>query len=416
MFPQAAKHGFTTRARDAKMDAMRRTRALVVLAIALVMSGCAASAPGPTPTSPSASPTLTPTPTPTPEPDPLAALSLEQRVGQLFMVGSDVSAASPAAVSAVVDRHAGSIFLHGRTTAGAAAVADVVAQFTALAPAQDAPDGTGPTGGVRLWVATDQEGGEVQVVRGPGVDDMPYAIRQADLSDGELEANAVQWGAQLATAGVDMNLAPVADIVTSHDARFSNPPIGALGRQYGYDAATVQAKAGAFAEGMRSAGILPVFKHFPGLGHVTANTDTTANVVDTTVTADGPDVTVYRGLTAAGPSAVMMSTAIYDNIDPSTPAVFSPTVVGLVRGVVGFDGVIMSDDLSAAVAARPWAPADRAIMALSAGVDVVLVSADATVYPEMYDAVLAKAQSDPAFAQLVDAAAGRVLAAKSTHP
>jgi beta-N-acetylhexosaminidase len=403
------------------MDAMRTSRSLLAAATALaailVVSGCAASTPTPAPSTSSAAPMPTPTPTPTPTPDPLAALSLDQRVGQLFMVGTDVSTATPATLSAVTDRHAGSIFLHGRTTAGTAPVAALVAQFTALAPASaGGPDGSGPTGGVRLWVATDQEGGEVQVLRGPGFSDMPYAIRQADLPADQLESQAAQWGAELAAAGVDMNLAPVADIVTSQAARFDNPPIGALGRQYGYDAPTVEAGAGAFAEGMRSAGILPVFKHFPGLGHVTANTDTTANVVDTTVTADGPDVSVYGPLTSAGPSAVMVSTAIYQNIDPAAPAVFSPTVVGLVRTTVGFEGVIMSDDLSAAVAATGWAPADRAIMAISAGVDVVLVSADPTVYPAMYDAVLAKAQSDPAFAKLVDAAAARVVAAKTTGP
>ena len=394
-----------------------RVPALALLIAVFALTGCAASAPVPTgsaTTAPSASPSASPTPTPTP--DPLAALSLPQRVGQLFMVGTDVSTATPATISAITDRHAGGIFLHGRTTAGTAAVAGVVAQFTALAPPSPGqPDGSGPTGGVRLWVATDQEGGEVQVLRGPGFDDMPYAIRQADLPDEQLQARAAQWGAQLAAAGVDMNLAPVADIVTSQATRFDNPPIGALGRQYGYDAATVQAKAGAFAEGMRSAGILPTFKHFPGLGHVTANTDTSANVVDTTVTADGPDVSVYGPLTAAGPSVVMVSTAIYQNIDATRPAVFSPTVVGLVRSAADFDGVIISDDLSAAAAAQQWAPADRAIMALNAGVDVVLVSADPSVYAAMYDAVLAKAQSDPAFARVVDAAAARVVAAKTTQ-
>lgn len=394
---------------------MRRSRSLFAVATALTavlaLSGCAAAAPTPSPTSTGTTPS--PTPTPTPTPDPLAALSLEQRVGQLFMVGTDVSTATPDTLSAITDRHAGSIFLHGRTTAGTAPVAALVAQFTALAPASaGAPDGAGATGGVRLWVATDQEGGEVQVLRGPGFSDMPYGIRQADLPDDQLQSQAAQWGAELAAAGVDMNLAPVADIVTSQATRFDNPPIGALGRQYGYDAATVEAKAGAFADGMRSAGVMPVFKHFPGLGHVTANTDTTANVVDTTVTADGPDVSVYEPLTSAGPSAVMVSTAIYQNIDPAGPAVFSPTVVGLVRSTVGFDGVIMTDDLSAAVAATQWAPADRAIMAITAGVDLVLASADPTVYPAMYDAVLAKAQSDPAFAKLVDAAAARVVAAK----
>ena len=391
-----------------------RTVALAAaLAITAVLAACAAPAPAPT-----GSTTPTASPTPTPTPDPAAALSLEQRVGQLFMVGTDVTAATPGTLDAITDRHAGSIFLHGRTEAGAAGVASVVGQFTALVPGPvgGAPDGSAPTGGVRLWVATDQEGGEVQVLRGPGFSDIPYGIRQADLPAAQLRAAATQWGAELSAAGVDMNLAPVADIVTSADTRFDNPPIGGLGRQYGYDAATVAAKAEAFADGMRASGILPVFKHFPGLGHVTANTDTTADVVDTTVTPDGPDVGVYRPLTAAGPSAVMVSTAIYQNIDPSAPAVFSPAVVGLVRRTVGFDGVILSDDLSAAVAAQAWTPADRAILAISAGVDVVLASADPSVYPEMYDAVLARAQSDPAFASLVDAAAGRVVAAKTARP
>lgn len=409
---------------------MRRARALAALAAVLALSACAVGAPNGSPpsggapsgaTSGSVAPSgetraSTPTPTPTPV-DPIAALSLEQRVGQLFLVGTEVDRASRTTIDAVTERHAGGIFLHGRTHAGPEAVASVVERFTRLVPvAPGAPDGRGPTGGVRLWVATDQEGGEVQVIRGPGADDIPYAIRQADLPAAELRERARTWGEQLAAAGVDMNLAPIADIVTSHDARFSNPPIGALGRQYGYDRKTVAAKAGAFAAGMRDAGILPVFKHFPGLGHVTENTDLTARVVDTTVTAGGPDVSVYRPLTEAGPSAVMMSSAYYDRIDPDEPAAFSSRVVGLVRGEVGFEGVIMTDDLSAAAAAKPWPPAERALRALDAGVDVVLVSADAGVYAEMYDAVLERAREDAAFADLVDAAARRVVVAKAAHP
>ena len=392
---------------------MRRSLRWSVLSAALVvllLSGCAASpSPSSSPSgaatpSPSASPT--PTPSATPSPDPVAALTLEQRVGQLFMVGTKATQASPVPLAAVADRHAGGIFLSGRSRTGVSATADVVARFTAL----DHPDGA------PLWVATDQEGGEVQVLQGPGFDAMPYGIRQADLRDAQLRASAEEWGRELADAGVNLDLAPVADIVTSKATRFDNPPIGGYGRQYGYDAETVAAKAGAFAEGMRDAGILPTFKHFPGLGHVTANTDTAADVVDTTVTSDGPDVAVYRPLTEAGPSAVMVSSAIYDRIDGSRPAVFSPTVVSVLRDEVGFDGVLFSDDLSAAVAVSAWSPAERAVEAISAGVDVVLVSAKPSVFPAMYDAVLVKAQSDPQFAAQVDAAAARVLAAKADMP
>lgn len=405
---------------------MRRAFVGVALVLAAMLSACAAPPSATPPSSPAAEsatpsrsgpatgpaspyPLLTPTPapSPTPEPDPLASLTLEQRVGQLFMVGTPVDRAAKTTLRAVRDRHVGNLFLAGRSSKGADAVASVVDRFTALV-------GPETTGGLPLWVATDQEGGQVQVLRGKGFSDIPFAIRQADAGDRALEKEARRWGAQLRRAGVTMNLAPVADIVTSPKTRFDNAPIGAFGRQYGYDGRTVEEKAGAFARGMRASGILPTFKHFPGLGRVTDNTDTTRHVEDDVVRAASPDVRVYRDLTAAGPSVVMVSSAIYERIDPKRPAMFSKVVIEKVlRGDVGFDGVVMTDDVSAARAVAGIAPGTRAVRAISAGVDLVLVSADPTVLPEMYDAVLTRAQEDPAFAARVDEAASRIVAAKT---
>ena len=212
-----------------------------------------------------------------------------------------------------------------------------------------------------------------------------------------------------------MNLAPVADIVTSPAAARDNDPIGALNRQYGYDEQTVAAQAGAFAEGMRQAGILPTFKHFPGLGRTTSNTDYSSEVIDSEIDRNSPDVDVYRSLLAGGPAVVMVSSAIYQKIDPSSPAAFSaPVVTGLLRGELGYAGVVITDDMSAAKSVSGWTPAQRATMAIGAGCDVVLASADPTVVAEMYDAVLATAQSDPEFAAKVDAAARRVVIAKQS--
>ncbi|WP_230006149.1 glycoside hydrolase family 3 N-terminal domain-containing protein, partial [Microbacterium sp. Bi128] len=343
---------------------------------------------------------------PTPTPDPLAGLRLEDRVGQMFMVGTSVDGADPITLAAVRDDHVGGIFLHGRSDAGVQPTADLVSGFTSVVP----------PGGPELWVATDQEGGDVQVLSGPGVDGIPFARDQGAWDDATLRANAATWGRQLADAGVNMNLAPVADIVDSPEAAGDNPPIGQFNRQYGYDGPTVAAKVGAFAQGMRDGGILPTFKHFPGLGRVTENTDTRSDVTDDVVTADGPDVGVYSAVLPQGPAIVMLSTAIYVRIDPSAPAAFSPTVVDVLRDTVGFDGVVTVDDLSAARQVQPWSPADRAVLAIDAGIDLLLVSADPSVYPEMRQAVLARAQTDPAFAAKVDAAATRILAAKAAMP
>ncbi|MFS0713654.1 glycoside hydrolase family 3 N-terminal domain-containing protein [Microbacterium sp. 2P01SA-2] len=385
----------------------RAARSAFAAGLAGVLALAVGCAPEPGPADPSTfaeSPTATvpATPTPTGSPDPAAALGLDGCVGQVLMVGTPVDTVSPDAAAAIRDRGVGGLFLHGRSSSGVEATAALVAQFRDLAP----------QGSPKLWVATDQEGGEVQVLSGPGFDEIPYAIRQADLGPDALRSAATAWGAQLAAAGIDVNLAPVADIVTSAETRLDNPPIGALGRQYGYDEQTVAAGAEAFADGMRASGVVPTFKHFPGLGRVDANTDYTAEVLDTVVSADSPDVDVYRELTASGASLVMVGTARYQNIDPDHPAAFSSAVLDLLRDRVGFDGVVITDDLSAAAAAEIVAPGDRAVEALSAGVDIVLASADPTVLPAMYDAVLAQAQSDPAFAERIDEACGRVLSAK----
>ncbi|WP_295836518.1 glycoside hydrolase family 3 N-terminal domain-containing protein [uncultured Microbacterium sp.] len=383
------------------MKTVTRFPALVVLA-ALALAGCAPAGTAPATTSPT--PTTTPTPTPTP--DPLAGMSLDAKVGQLFMVGTSVDGVDPTTLAAVRDDGVGGIFLHGRSDAGVDATAQLVSTFTAAAG----------SAGPGLWVATDQEGGTVQVLSGPGLDEIPNAVAQGQRDDATLRGDAGTWAGQLSRAGVNMNLAPVADIVTSPDTAQSNPPIGQLAREYGYDGATVAAKAGAFAAGMRDGGVLPTFKHFPGLGHVDDNTDYSAQVTDDVVTADGPDVGVYSTVLPQGPAVVMMSTAIYAGIDPDTPAAFSPTVIGILRDRVGFDGVVTCDDLSAADQVGGYSPADRATRAIEAGVDLLLVSADASVYPEMRDAVRARAQSDPAFAAQVDTAVTRILAQKAAMP
>jgi beta-N-acetylhexosaminidase len=207
-----------------------------------------------------------------------------------------------------------------------------------------------------------------------------------------------------------MNLAPVVDLIASPQFAANNPPIGGFDRQFGYDPATITSHADAFRAGMQTAGVVPVVKHFPGLGAVTENTDTDSGVTDSTTTATSPSIGVFKSEIDGGAKAVMMSTAIYTQLDPKSPAVFSPTIVtGLLRGTLGFDGVIMSDDLSAAEQTSAWSPADRAILALQAGVDIVLISASPELAAPMVAAVVAKAQADPAFAKVVDAAARHVV-------
>jgi beta-N-acetylhexosaminidase len=327
---------------------------------------------------------------------PVDRLSLEQRVGQLLMVGTPASAASATVLDQVSRYHVGGVILTGRSARGTRATADVVAQLQRKAA-------------VPLLISADQEGGSVQVLSGPGFATIPSAVTQGGRAPATLRANARTWGDQLRAAGVRLNLAPVADTVP---AGASNPPIGGFDRQYGSTPAAVGSHATAFAQGMTDAGVTPTIKHFPGLGRVPANTDTTSGVTDTVTTRTDPYLQPFRDAIRAGAPFVMMSTATYSRIDPGHPAAFSVTVLrDMLRGDLGFDGVVISDDLGNARQVSGYTPGDRATRFVGSGGDIVL-TVNAAVLPAMYDALLTRARTDAAFRTRVTESAARVLAAK----
>ena len=364
----------------------------------------AASSATPSPTAPASG---TPSATATATTGALAGWSLEEKVGQLMMVGVDAQAPKQSSNEAVDTHHVGNIFIAGHTTAGSQATQKVISSFTSKV-------GPGTTHATPMLVATDQEGGEVQVLSGSGFSDIPSALDQSAQPRDQLVASARTWGKELADVGVNMNLAPVADLVDIARPA-SNEPIGRWGREYGHDAATVSSQAGAFAEGMQASKVIPTYKHFPGLGRVKDNTDTSAGVVDSTTTrsADTAVSVIFGAAIAAGAPVIMVSSATYSLIDPSAPAVFSSTIVtDMLRREMGFSGVVITDDVSAAVQVQDVSAGDRAVRAIRAGCDIVLASADPTVAADMVKALIATAQSDPAFAARVDESATRVLALK----
>ncbi|WP_026428108.1 glycoside hydrolase family 3 N-terminal domain-containing protein [Actinomyces slackii] len=361
--------------------------------------------PPPEPTTPAAS--QTPSADPSSQSDALEGWSLEEKVGQLIMVGVDASAPAPASTSAVTEHHVGSIFVAGRSQASSQAIGQTIASITGQAGERGRP----------MLVATDQEGGEVQVLSGSGFSQIPSALEQSKQSRDQLLASAQQWGQELAEAGVTMNLAPVADLVDIASPK-DNGPIGAWGREYGHDAATASSQAIAFAEGMQAAGVIPTYKHFPGLGRVTDNTDTSANVIDRSTSRTGDAaVGVFAEAIAAGAQVIMMSSAVYALIDDSTPAVFSSTIVtDMLRTEMGFTGVVITDDVSAATQVQDWDPGERAILAVRAGCDLVLASAEPSLAAPMAKALVEAAKKDTALAARIDESARRILALKATQP
>lgn len=332
----------------------------------------------------------------------MSRLTLEDKVGQLLMIGAPIG--NPTSIVATVRRYRlGGVFLAGRSSQPAATLRQSIAAIQQASTAAT---------GMPVLVALDQEGGLVQTLSGNDFPTIPSAVQQGGWDPARLHSRTADWAHRLAAAGVTMDLAPVADTVPAGTAA-SNPPIGALNRQYGSTPDAVARDIVTVVEAAQSTGIMTTLKHFPGLGRVRANTDTSTGAVDNTTTADDPFLRPFAQGIRAGTGAVMVSSALYPHLDSQSIAVFSaPIITGLLRQRLGFTGVVVSDDLGSATAVSTVSVGERAVRFVRAGGDLVLTvrAADAG---SMAGALLAAAQQSQAFAARVADAAEHVVRAKA---
>lgn len=333
----------------------------------------------------------------------LSGLDTKQRVGQLLMIG--IPAADPlAGLSSLGAFPVGGVFLTGRSTRSADALAAALAQVQRTAAR---------SAGVRLQVAVDQEGGFVQSLRGPDFPAIPSAVEQGEQSQSVLSKVTAQWAAGLVAAGITLDLAPVADTVPAGTSA-ENPPIGAQDRQYGSTPDAVADAVVTVVKAMLGANLGTTVKHFPGLGRVKVNTDTSAAAIDDRTTVEDETLQPFRAAIEANTSAVMISSALYPQLDPDHVAAFSkPIITGVLRTALHFDGLVISDDLGNAVAVRQVPAGQRAVDFVAAGGDMVLTVQPNDLAP-MTDALLSRAARDAAFNGQVDAAALHVLQSKQS--
>lgn len=329
-------------------------------------------------------------------------MNLDERAGQLVMAALQYGNDPATLQSMIQEQHVGNVILMGNWVSGVEGVARATQALQGL---------NASTGLPGLLIATDQEGGMVQHLSGPGFDAMPSATAQGQMSLDRLRAAAQDWALPLKQSGLAMNLAPSVDTVTIE--RAANEPIGALYRDFGLDAQRNGEHAAAFIEGMHAGGVGSAIKHYPGLGSVRGNTDFTANgIVDDTTTENGTGVNAFTTAIRQGkPAMVMVSLATYKLIDPNNPAAFSPAIVtDMLRRGAPFDGVVISDSLSAG-AVSSIAPQDLGVRFIDAGGDICCVNAASYTQP-ILDGIRNRAAADKGFATRVTASAERVVRLK----
>jgi beta-N-acetylhexosaminidase len=301
---------------------------------------------------------------------------LRRAVGQKVMTGMAGSAPSRRLLRRVRRGEVGGVILFGDDVTPS--LRRTIARLQGAARAGGNPP---------LLIAVDQEGGAVRRLA-----DAPPSRPPAAMTAPGAEGTAT--GRALRARGINVDLAPVADVGTA----------GFIGsRSFGSSPAHVATAACRFAAGLRRSRVAATFKHFPGLGRSRENTDLHAVTLRLGRAALLRDLEPYRRCT---PELVMVSNATYVALDRARPAVFSRAVVqGLLRGALGFRGVTISDTLSAPGVASPGA----ALRASRAGVDILLYT-DERVSARAYARLLAAVRAGRLPAEAVLDSARRILA------
>src|SRR5262249_6300778 len=257
-------------------------------------------------------------------------------------------------------------------------------------------------------IGVDQEGGKVQRVRAPATV-WPPMLNLAARGDAALaERVGRALGDELAVLGFDVDFAPVLDVHTNPD----NPIIGA--RAFGSTAGEVIRLAGAFARGLAAAGIVACGKHFPGHGDTTVDSHLDLPRID-------HDLARLRAVqlapfAAVAPPIIMTAHVVFAALDPDVPATLSARVLrDLLRGELGYRGVIVSDDLEMKAVADRWGVAESAERALVAGCDAFLICHDEGPQRQTHAALVRAAERSPAVRARVEEAFASVAALKAAH-
>jgi beta-N-acetylhexosaminidase len=318
-------------------------------------------------------------------------LSLADQVAQLFMVG--VQGGGSDAIGSIGIPDVGGVVL---TSANFSSDSQIKALVMGLAHAAHSAGGEPPV------IAATQEGGSHTAFS-----DLPPESESVIGATGRpavAQSQAMLAGRRLRALGVEMTLAPLADVDTLS---------GALsGRLFGTDPRMVAQFAAAAVSGYHAAGEISAVGHFPGAGAASADPDEMSATVGLTMAQlEARDLVPFAAVGRTAP-VIVMSNAAYVAFDGVTPAGLLGPAVTLLRNQYGFGGVAMTDDLDATLDATGEDPGQVAVQALQAGDDLLYISGPASEHLEAYDGVLAATQRSAGVRALVHTALLRDLTLK----
>jgi beta-N-acetylhexosaminidase len=238
-----------------------------------------------------------------------------------------------------------------------------------------------------LLVMIDQEGGDVKRLPQGPPDVSPGQLGKDDDEDQSRDQGEAT-GSYLRGLGINVNLAPVLDVAHQNTAATIKS------RTFGSDPAVVTRIGVAFAQGLQEGGVVATPKHFPGLGFATVSTDDRPTDIAATSDQLQNDIQPFQGAVDAGVKMVMVSTAGYPTLGTRKEAAFSPAIVsGMLRDQLGFDGVVITDDLEAPAVTDATSPVVAATSAIKAGDDLLLYGRSTDASDEAFRSLVREVKS-----------------------
>lgn len=324
---------------------------------------------------------------------------MRDAVGQMFIVGLGGIEPEYYIEKMVRERNVGGVLLLGHNMQSEEQTKSLTDALQRFAMSTDPA--------IPLLVAADHEGGEVQGA--PWVSKQPSAAEVGKRGDSrEARRISEDIGRELLRGGVNTDLAPVVDTGSGAAIR---------SRSYGADPALVAQMGAASVGGFERAGVVSAAKHFPNHGPALEDSHVTLPMVDHDVeTILNSDLPPFRAAVEAGVPMVMLGHLVYPALDPIMPSSLSPAAVGLLRGgELGFDGVIVTDDLVMEGARRGGTTAEAAVEATKAGVDLLMVSGPPEEQAAAYDAVVNAVESGEIPRERIDASVERIKNVKNRY-
>ncbi|MCF2970324.1 beta-N-acetylhexosaminidase [Synechococcus sp. Nb3U1] len=334
----------------------------------------------------------------------LSTWSLEEKVGQLFLVYFEGPELSPALEEMIQDYHVGGLIFY--SIAGNIQTLSQLAQLTASVQAQSR---------IPLWMGIDQEGGPVvRITEGVTVFPSAMAVAAAgSLADARAMAQVV--GVELKSLGFNLNFAPVVDV----NSNPHNPIIGI--RAFGSDPNQVADYGLAMLCGYQQAGILCTPKHFPGHGDTHIDSHLGLPRVDRPLAElQATEIYPFQTLIKAGAEAIMTAHVVMPALGSDQPATLAPEVLsGWLRNKLGFQGLICTDSLTMGAIAQTYGIPEAAELAFKAGADMLLFGADRGFTPvvqkDAYAHLLQGFRSGRLSVEQLDQSLQRILSLKQRY-